>query len=66
MLADARFGPFGKSEQSLAREMLSSIRDASVSVLDRGLIDCALLGAAPGGGFSRLRLEGSGVGAAIA
>ncbi|MCP4867273.1 MAG: IS4 family transposase [Proteobacteria bacterium] len=43
LLADARFGPFGTSEQSLAREMISNIPDASVTVLDRGFISYALL-----------------------
>ena len=43
LLADARFGPFATSEQNLAREMLSSIPEASITVLDRGFVNYALL-----------------------
>ncbi len=42
LLMDARFGPYRTAEQVLAREMVPSIPDHSITVLDRGFIDTPL------------------------
>lgn len=42
LLTDARFGPFVVSELALAREMVESIDDHSLTVLDRGFHDFSL------------------------
>ena len=53
LIADASFGPFVTSEQALAHELVKSIPDNSLTVLDRGFVDFKLFDAIVNNGAER-------------
>lgn len=53
LIGDARFGPYKTSETSFAHELLASIPDDSLTIIDRGFLSAQLLCNLVGAGHNR-------------
>lgn len=53
LVADASFGPYGSSEQTLATELWKTVCDDSLTILDRGFINYAVFASLTSSGENR-------------